>query len=820
MALTHEVRYAARALRHSAGFTTVAIVTLGLGIGATTAIFSVVNAVLLRPLPYPDSGRIVQVFQIIERPNVGTPLRGGLTPDQFQIWRDQASAVSQIAVHGVRTYTLTGVNDAVRLNGAAVTPSLFPLLDVAPLLGRWFESEAAQPGAEPVVILSQTTWERYLGSDPDVLERQLTLEGNPYRVVGVMPRGFDFPALPAAYRDATGGLDNLPQFWVPVGLRPPNPNPTTDVAMMPTLARLGPELSPEQAEAEANILVPPIRPERPVRVEIVTLLDELVAPVRPALLMLQTGVGFLLLIACANVTNLLLARGAARQRELAIRLALGAGRAEITRSILTESLLLALGGGGLGCLLAWWGTVALRALPPGTIPRIGETAVDVRVLLFALGVSLATGLLVGLITSVRVGRLDPLQSLRETAGGDGRRTASRPSSVLAIAQVAAATVLLVGAALLTNSFVRLLAVDPGFDPDGVVSFQISLPQYRYADTTQQRPVYTRLYEALERLPGVRAVALGNRLPTLPPTRGGGLLIDGERAEPAFVAYRLVTPGFFRSLGIPLRRGRELNDRDRDGQPPVAVVNDAFARHYFPIDDALGAELGFLRSPEPIRIVGVVGDTTPAGPDGTTIPEMYFSYLQFPSPNPRFSPLTTLAGGVRTSGDTGTMASLPASIRDAVRAIDPELAVHSIATLADRRADALAQARFYLTAATGLAVVALLLAAIGIYGVLAYAVTQRTRELGIRIALGADATSLVRMVSMHGLGLALAGLAFGVAGALGTTRFLDSMLFGVTSRDPLTLCAVVVLFSVTALVASYVPARRATRVDPLTSLRAE
>ena len=368
MALTHEVRYAARALRHSAGFTTVAIVTLGLGIGATTAIFSVVNAVLLRPLPYPDSGRIVQVFQIIERPNVGTPLRGGLTPDQFQIWRDQASAVSQIAVHGVRTYTLTGVNDAVRLNGAAVTPSLFPLLDVAPLLGRWFESEAAQPGAEPVVILSQTTWERYLGSDPDVLERQLTLEGNPYRVVGVMPRGFDFPALPAAYRDATGGLDNLPQFWVPVGLRPPNPNPTTDVAMMPTLARLGPELSPEQAEAEANILVPPIRPERPVRVEIVTLLDELVAPVRPALLMLQTGVGFLLLIACANVTNLLLARGAARQRELAIRLALGAGRAEITRSILTESLLLALGGGGLGCLLAWWGTVALRALPQAPSP--------------------------------------------------------------------------------------------------------------------------------------------------------------------------------------------------------------------------------------------------------------------------------------------------------------------------------------------------------------------------------------------------------------------------------------------------------------------
>ena len=381
MALAHDLRHAAHALRRSPGFTAVAVVTLGLGIGATTAIFSVLNAVLLRPLPYPDAGRIVQVFQIIERPNIGTPLRAGLTPDQFQLWRDQASAVSQIAVHGVRQFTLTGVDDAVRLNGAAVTPSLFPLLGIAPLLGRTFEPEAAQPGAEPVVILSQATWERYLGADPDVLDRLLTLEGNPYRVVGVMPRGFDFPALPAAYRDATGGLDDLPQFWVPVGLRPPNP--TTDVALMPTLARLSRELTLEQAEAEANALIPPVRPDRPLRVEIVALQDELVAPVRPALLALQTAVGFLLLIACANVTNLLLARGAARQRELAIRVALGAGRAQLTRSILGESLLLALGGGMLGCALAWWGTRVLRALPPGTIPRVGDTSIDSPVLLFA-----------------------------------------------------------------------------------------------------------------------------------------------------------------------------------------------------------------------------------------------------------------------------------------------------------------------------------------------------------------------------------------------------------------------------------------------------
>ena len=586
---------------------------------------------------------------------------------------------------------------------------------------------------------------------------------------------------------------------------------------MPTLARLTAALSLAHAEAEANTLVPSVRPDRPGRVEIVSLQDELVAPVRPALLILQTAVGFLLLIACANVTNLLLARGAARQRELAIRLALGAGRGQITRDILAESLLLALGGGTLGCLLAWWGTGMLRLLPPGTIPRIGETTVDGWVLAFALALSLATGLLVGLVTAVRVGRVDPLQSLKDAAGSVGGGTRHRPSTLLAIAQVAAATVLLVGASLLANSFVRLLRVDSGFNPAGVVSFQISLPRYRYTDTTQRQLVYTRLREAMAALPRAGSVVLANSLPTLPPTRGGGLRIDGEQADPAVVAYRLVVPGFFRGLGIPLRRGRGLRDRDLDGQPPVAVVNEAFARHYFPTGDALDAEFEFLRSPEAIRIVGVVGDTTPAGPDGTVTPEIYFSYLQFPRPNPRFSPLTTLAGGVRTSGDTGTMASL---IRDAVRTIDPELAVHNVATLADRRAGALAQARFYLIAAIGLAVVALLLAAIGIYGVLAYAVTQRTRELGIRIALGADAAALIRMVTMRGLGLALAGLAVGVAGALWTTRFLDSMLFGVTSRDPLTLVAVVVLFCVTALSASYVPARRATRVDPLTSLRAE
>ena len=813
MSLGHDLRYAARSLSRSRGFTTVAVVTLALGIGAATAIFSVVNAVLLRPLPYPDADRIVQVFQIIERPNVGTPLRGGLSPDQFQIWRDRSRDLSHIGVHGVRTYTLTGLDEAVRLHGAAVTPSLFPLLDIAPLVGRVFEPEEAQPGAEPVVILSQDTWERHLGSDRGVVGRFLTLEGNPHRVVGVMPRRFAFPALD--YRNDAGTLDDLPQFWVPVGLQPPNPNPAVDIAMMPTLARLAPGMSVEQAQAEANTLVPPLRPDRPVRVEIVTLRDELVAPVRPALLILQTGVGFLLLIACANVTNLLLARNAARQHELGIRLALGASRARLTRGIMAESLLLAAAGGTLGCLIAWWGTRLLRTVPPGNVPRIAETTVDGGVLFFALSVSVATGVLVGLVTAVQVSRANPLRSLRETVGSDGRGSSHRPSSLLAVAQVAAATVLLVGAALLANSFLRLTMVDPGFNPEGMVSFQIALPSYRYANTSQHQPLYTRLHDALSALPDAEAVMLGNSLPPLRPMLLGGLLIDREPATPPVVAGRMLTPGALRALGVPLLQGRDLTDRDTVGQPPVAVVSDAFARQYFPTRDALRAEFDILRSPEPITIVGVVGNTTPPASDGTITPEVYFSYLQFPSPNPGFSPLRTLAGAVRTRSDPGAMAG---AIRATVRRLDPDLAVDNLVTVSQLRSTELGRARFYLTAAAGLALVALLLAAIGIYGVLAYAVSQRTREFGIRIALGADAGGLMRMVSMQGLWLALAGVTTGLAGALWTTRFLESLLFGITTRDPITLLAVVFVFVLAALAACYVPARRATRVDPLTSLR--
>ena len=814
MSLGHDLRYAARALARSRGFTTVAVLTLSLGIGAATAIFSVVNAVLLRELPYPDADRIVQVFQIIERPNVGTPLRGGLTPDQFQIWRARARGLSHIGVHGTRTYTLTELDQAVRLHGAAVTPSLFPLLDIAPLLGRVFQPAEAQPGAEPVVILSQDTWERHLGSDPNVLGRMLTLEGNPYRVVGVMPRRFAFPSLD--YRNDSGALDDLPQFWVPIGLQPPNPNPTTDLAMMPTLARLAPDLTVAQAEAEANTLVPPVRPDRPVRVEIVPLREELVATVRPALVMLQSGVGFLLLIACANVTNLLLARGAARQRELAIRLALGAGRGQLTRGILVESLLLAAGGGIGGCLLAWWGTWLLRAVPPGTVPRVAEATLDARVLLFAMGLSLATGLLVGLATALKVSRSNPLRSLRQTAAGDGRGASTRPSSALAIAQVAAATVLMVGAGLLANSFFRLTQIDPGFNPHGVVSFQIALPRYRYATTAQQQPLYTQLHTALTALPEADAVVLGNSVPPLGAMRVGGLLIDGERATPAVVATRMVTPGFFQGLGIPLRQGRTLTDRDIVGQPPVAVVSESFAAQHFPTREALGAEFEILRSPEPISIVGIVGDTASAEGDGTIRPEVYFSYLQFPSPNPRFSPLASLAGAIRTTSSPGAMA---AAIRDTVRRLDPDLAVDNLVTMDELQADTRARARFYLTAAAGLGLVALLMAAIGIYGVLAYAVSQRTQELGIRIALGADRARLVRMVSQQGLGLALAGLAVGLIGAIWITRFLESLLFGITTRDPITLVAVVIAFLVAALAASYIPARRATRVDPLASLKA-
>ena len=817
-ALLQDVRSGVRSLRRAPGFTAVAVLTLALGIGATTGIFGMVNAVLLRPLAFAAPDRIVSVYQIIPRPRVGTPLRGGLTPDQLQIWRDRATAVTEVAAWGPRSLTLTDAGDAIRLNGASVTAGFFPLLGVAPLVGRTFGAEDERPGAEPVVVLAHDTWTQTLATDTTVIGRLLVLDDEPFRVVGVMPPVFRFPSLGEGYRDASGRLANAPQFWVPQHLSPPNRVPGRDVALAPTLARVSADVSMAQATSEGATLIPPIRDDWQMRIDLVSLEEEMTAPVRPALLALQAAVGFLLLIACANVTNLLLVRGAAHQRELAVRVALGGGRTSIVRAVLAESLLLAFAGGLFGMMGVVVGARALQRAPAGLLPRLAETDVDGLVLAFAFGLSLLTGLVVGLVATVRLARLEPAHVLRAASDTDapgGGDSFARPTHVLAVAQVAAATVLLVGAALLANSFARLSQTDPRFDPDGVLAFELSL-ETRYPTAAAQQPVYTALLDALHVMPGVESVALGSGLPFQSSGIAGPLVIDGERADPPFVSFRLVAPGYFRSLRVPLHDGRTVTDRDVTGQPAVAVVNAAFVRTYLSARDPLRTPIEFSQM-SALDIVGVVGDVGRANPVADVIPTIYFSYRQLPNPTPRFSPLSRLSTGIRTDGDPRAL--VPA-VRAAVRAMDPGLAIYNMTTLAQLRSDAVAEARFYARAATALAVVALVLAAVGIYSVLSYVVSRRTRELGIRLALGADAASVIRMVALRGTLLAGIGLVIGVAGALAVTRYLASVLVGVSPRDPVTLGAVALVFAVTALVASYLPARRATRVDPAVALRAE
>ena len=821
--LAHDIRGAFRSLGRSPGFTIAALVTLALGVGATTTLVSVVNAVLLRPLPFPDGDQIVSVYQIVPRPRVGTPLRGGLTRDQFQIWRDNATAVSDVAFWGPRSYTLTGEGEAARLNGAAATASLFPLLGVPPLVGRTFLPEDERPGAVPVLVLSHDTWTRQFGSDGAILGRPLTLDGERYRVVGVMPPGFTFPTVSRAYRDASGILSDAPQFWISLSLSPPAPDPTRDVALAPTLARVVAGVSLEQAEAESTTLVPTAFNDRDHEIDLVPLGEEVVAAVRPALVTLLAAVVFLLLIAGANLTNLLLARAAARRHELGVRLALGGGRGQVVRATLVETMLLALGGCALGTLIAVWGTNAIGAFPPGTIPRADEVEVDGTALIFAVALSVTIGLVVGLIVATRTLRGDPIRALQpgssRSAGGGSGSAGGRPSRLLAVSQVAAAMVLMVGATLLATSFVGLARVDPGLDPDGVVAFQLVLPEHRFPDVVQQAQEYSTLLDALTAVPGVESVSIANAHPLEPALVGGGLTVDGERTEPPFVAYRIVSPDYFRNLRVPLREGRELTDRDLNGQPDVAVVNEAFARQFLGDRAPLDTEVTLLGS-GPVRIVGVVGDVR-GGPDTEVRSEIYFSYRQLPNKRPRFSPLTRLSASLRVSGNPDALgATVRAAVRAAVRAVDPELAVFNLATLDEVRSDGLARARFVAGIGLALALVALVLAAVGIYGVMAYGVGRQTRELAIRIALGATAATIMGAVTREGLRLAAVGIVIGGAGAFIVNRYLSSLLVGVSPQDPWTFAAVALAFAAIACGAGYLPARAAARVEPALALRQE
>ena len=807
-----DIRHSLRVLIKSPGFTAVALATLTLGIGATTAVFGVVHATLPRPLPYPDADRLVRVQE--ERPmNRGREMPAFMTSGTLEAWRENPQTIDQIAGYSDRTFTYRDASEPVRVQGAAVSPALFPLLRATPLLGRVFTEDEEASATQPVVVLSYARWQARYDADPDILGHLITLDDVSYSVIGVMPEDFYFP-------------DRETEIWIPLTLTMPQQRPGQRfIRAFSGLARLSDGVSLVQAEAEGQTILARAEPIAPgmgtPTLRLVGFHDEMVGEVRPALLALMAAVGFVLLIATANLANLLLARGAARQRELAVRAAIGAGRGRLIRQLVTESVALSVIGGGLGLGAAYAILGALPSFAPAGIPGLADAGIDATVLAFSLAASVGAGVLFGTVPALQASRFDLVKALNEGApqmgGGFRFRRGNRTRSVLVVAEVALALMLLVGAGLLVRSFVTLSTVDPGFDPTNVLTAELNLSPAQYADVTVSSALFDQLLERTAARPGVEAVGLVSSLPLTPGEMLIAFRIQGQAApnsrdELTAARPQLVSPGYLDAIGLHLVAGRFITDQDTESSPRVFVVNEAFASAYFPGEDVVGRRLNLGRG-EPLEIVGVVGDVHHRGLDSRPQPELYFSYRQSllgQSP-PRVSIVT------RTTGDP--LALVP-FLRQDILDLNPNLPIDNVMTMGARLSSSVAQPRFYALVLGVFAASALALAMVGIYGILAYTVSRRSREIGLRMALGADGGRIRNLVVWQGARLVGVGVAFGLAGALVTTRALESLLFGVTTLDLPTLIAVPVLLVTVALVACYLPARRATRVDPMDALRYE
>jgi predicted permease len=790
-----DLRHAARVLGKSPGFTAVAVITLALGIGASAAIFSVVDGVLLRPLPYPHPDRLVVIQESLPPQLPEFPV----SPHHYFEWTKQVTSFERLAAMHQGSYNLTGAGEPIRVSAARVTSSAFSTFGAVPVLGRDFSPAEDLPGNDDVVVLSHGFWCRQFGGRADILERTIGLDGRPFRVVGVMPRGFQ--------------LDAPVDIFTPAAYAP------SDVHDIAAIGRLKPGVTLQQARTEMALVAGALARDDPDShtgwgVKLTGMHEFKVRDVRPVLWALLGAVGFLLIIACANVANLLLARATVRTREISLRTALGASRGRLVRQLLTESLLLALMGGLLGGLVARLGVGALLALAPDDLPRAQEILVDGRILAFTCALAVVTGVVFGLVPAFQAtsGRI-------LTEGGSGASEGRRQQRVrraLVVAQVSIALVLLVGAGLLIRSFARLRQVNPGFRPQGALAVTVSLPPTRYGQGAQQASFAERAIAQLGAIPGVQAAGACQGFQFSGAFDFFFLRVAGRPSKadgsdsPRTNAF-LVTGDYFEAMGIPLLRGRRLDARDGASAPAVSVVNESLARTVFAGEDPIGKRIGAAGSEHWTEIVGVVGDARPDRLDAGAPLQAYAPLAQV---HADWGALTFV---VRGGGDA---AGLPAAIRAAIRAVDRGQAVTSIRPLTELVAASMARQRFTMLLFAIFSVAALLLAAVGIYGVMAYSVSRRTRELGIRMALGAQAGDVLRLVSREGGRLVGLGLAVGLAGALALTRFLASMLFGVSSHDPLTFVAIAGLLSVVAAVACLLPARRATRVDPMTALRAD
>jgi putative ABC transport system permease protein len=801
--LLRDVRYAVRVLAKSPGFTAVAVLALALGIGANTAIFSVVKAVLLSPLPYPEAERLVWIWETNEVNNI---LQEPASLPNYDDWSKQSRSFEGVAAFDNVPLALTGEGEPERIEGAAVSANFFPVLGVEPTLGRGFLAEENTPGKNRVVVLSRGLWQRRYGSNPKVVGQTLTLNGNPYTVVGVAAEGFKHP-----------DSGPRPEMWVPLAFNLEQAARRGDY--LSVVARLKPGAGLEGARAEMGAVASRLAEAYPATnagwgVTLVPLHERLVGDVRTALWVLTGVVGFLLLIACANVANLLLVRAASRRQEIAVRTALGAGRLRLVRQFLSESVLLALAGGALGLLFAMWGIDVLLALGPSNMPRLDEVGLDGKVLAFTLLVSLATGVVFGLLPALYATGSDLTEALKEgsrssTAGVGGRRVRNS----LVVAEMAIAVVMLTGAGLMIRSFARLQEVDPGFKPERIMSVNLALPGSKYKESPQLTAFFEQLLGRVSALPGVESAAAVSALPL----GGGGdvlaFVVEGRPAPPPEqvldAEYRVVTPDYFATMGIPLARGEGITARHAAGSPAVVVVNETMAHRHWPGEDPIGKRIN-LGNPEtaPWRtVIGVVRDIRHEGLDKVPYPQMYSPYAQFPRRS-----MTLVA---RAAADP---LGLAPGVRREVAALDKDLPLYNVRTMEQVVAESVARQRFTMLLIAVFAGVGLLLASVGIYGVISYTVSQRRHELSVRLALGAQARDIVRMVVGQGMLLALGGIGAGLAAAFLLTRVMASLLYGVSATDPLTFALVPLALAGVALLASLIPARRATRVDPAGALR--
>jgi putative ABC transport system permease protein len=797
--LKQDLKYGMRMLSQRPGFSLVIVLTLAMSIGVNTVVFSVANALLLRSLPYANPEQLVVLWSVYRANN-----KAYASAANFRDWQQQNHVFQGLAAYDTQRFNVTGGDRPEALDAALVSANFFSLLGVLPVEGRSFQAEEEQPANNHVAIISNDLWQRRFGSNSGAIGKTLVLDGESYSIVGIMPPGFGFPEKVELW---------LPLTFVPEELADRGYN------HLVAIGRLKPGVNLPQAQAEMGAIAKTQAEQYPNEnagrgLGLVTLQESLIGDIRMALLILIGSVAFVLLIACANVANLLLARSWRRQKDIAIRISLGAGRRRLIQQLLTESLLLSLLGGMAGLIFAYGGIRILTTVGPGNIPRLSEVGIDGRVLAFTLVVSLLTGIIFGLVPALQTTKPDINEWLKEgqrsSGGGSGRKSVR---SWLVVTEMALALILLIGAGLLIKSFLRLWQVEPGFNPHNVLTMAISLSPPKYNSRADVAAFARRLLQQLQASPGVQAAGVVNQLPFSGRNLGFSFTVVGHPQlgpeDTASANYRFISPDYLRALGIPLLRGRDFNEHDTRESPPVALINGTLAKRYFPNEDPIGKQLNIEGQKAPREIVGIIGDVRQVKLDSEVKSEIYVPFLQFPVPS--------MSIVVRANTDPSSITS---AVLNQIAVVDRDQPVFQVKTMDQYLSESMAQRRFSTILLGTFAALALTLAAIGIYGVMSYLVSQRTHEIGIRVALGAKQRDILKLVVGHGMLLSLLGIVVGIAAALFLTRIMSSLLYGVSATDPLTFIALSLVLAGVALLACVIPARRASKVDPIVALRYE